>query len=103
MTTATALDIRWAAVRAGVSRGWIETRQNLTETVYVVGHAIPAVAYVAVLLFMRWITRGKTVPGTDVTLVAMVMASLLGVSIALGGLSAPAASLTADGEDGTLL
>jgi hypothetical protein len=33
MTTTTALDTRWAAVRAGLSRGWIETRQNLTETV----------------------------------------------------------------------
>ena len=58
MTTTTALDTRWAAVRAGLSRGWIETRQNLTETAYVIGHAIPLVAYVAVLLFMR----GKPCP-----------------------------------------
>ena len=53
MTTTTALDARWAAVRAGLSRGWIETRQNFTETAYVIGHALPPVAYVAVLLFMR--------------------------------------------------
>jgi ABC-2 type transport system permease protein len=103
MTTTTALDIRWAAVRAGLSRGWIETRQNLTEKIYLIGHVIPPVAYVAVLLFMRWITRGKTVPGTDVALVAMVLPSLLGMEIAFGGLSRPAPSITADREDGTLL
>ena len=62
MTTTTALDTRWAAVRAGLSRGWIETRQNLTETAYVIGHAIPPVAYVAVLLFMRGIRVGKPCP-----------------------------------------
>ena len=49
MTATTALDIRWAAVRAGLLRGWIETRQNLTETAYVIGHAIAPRAYVAVL------------------------------------------------------
>jgi ABC-2 type transport system permease protein len=99
MTTKSAFETRWAAVRAGLSRGWIETRQNLTQANYLVGHAIPAVAYVAVLLFLR----GKTVPGTDFALVAMVLPSLLGMTIALGGLSAPAASITADQDDGTLL
>jgi ABC-2 type transport system permease protein len=103
MTTTTALDTRWAAVRAGLTRGWIETRQNLTETAYVIGHAIPPIGYVAVLLFMRWIERGKTVPGTDFALVTMVLPSLLGMEIAFGGLSRPATSITADREDGTLL
>lgn len=99
MTTTIALDTRWAAVRAGLSRGWIETRQNLTETAYVIGHAMPPVAYVAVLLYMR----GKPVPGTDFALVTMVLPSLLGMTIVYGGLSAPASSITADREDGTLL
>jgi ABC-2 type transport system permease protein len=99
----TALDARWAAVRAGLYRGRIETRQNLTETAYLIGHAIPPVAYVAVLLFMGWKTRGRTVPGTDFGLVTMVLPSLLGLAIAYGGLSAPAGSITADAEDGTLL
>jgi ABC-2 type transport system permease protein len=97
--TTTALDARWAAAQAGLSRGWIETRQNLTETANVVGHAIPPMAYVAVLLFLR----GKTVPGTDFALGTMVLPSLLGMSIAYGGLSGPVPSITADREDGTLL
>ena len=101
--TTTALDARWAAAQAGLSRGWIETRQNLTETANVVGHVIPPVANLAVLLFMRRVTRGKTVPGTDFPLVAMVLPSLLGMTIAYGGLCAPAPSITADREDGTLL
>jgi ABC-2 type transport system permease protein len=91
MTTITALDARSAAVRAGLLRGWIETRQNLTETIYVFGHALPAVAYVAVLLLFR----GKTVPGTDFALNTMVLPSLLGMTIVYGGLSAPASSITA--------
>ena len=86
MTTMTALDIRWAAVRAGLSRGWIETRQNLTETIYVIGHALPAVAQVAVLLLIR----GKNLPGTDFALGTMVLPSLLGMTIVFGGLSGPA-------------
>jgi ABC-2 type transport system permease protein len=69
MTITTALDTRWAAVRAGLSRGWIETRQNLTETACVIGHAIPPVAYVAVLLFVR----GRTVPGTDIAFGTMIL------------------------------
>jgi ABC-2 type transport system permease protein len=99
MTTTTALDTRWAAVHAGLSRGWIETRQNLTETIYIVGHALPPIVYAGVLLA----TRGKTVPGTDFPLGAMMLPSLLGMSIALGGLSAPTSGITADREDGTLL
>jgi ABC-2 type transport system permease protein len=103
MTPTIAIHPRWAAVRAGLSRGWIETRQNLTEQAYVIGHVIPPVAYVAVLLFMRKVTGGKTLPGTEFTLVTMVLPSLLGMTIVYGGLSAPAPSITADREDGTLL
>ncbi len=99
MTTATVLGARWAAVLAGLSRGWIETRHNLTETAYVIGHAIPLAAYVAMLLFMR----GKTVSGTNFALGAMIVPSLLGMTIVFGGLSGPAPSMTADREDGTLL
>jgi ABC-2 type transport system permease protein len=99
MTTPTAMDTRGAAVRAGLSRGWIETRHHLTETLYIVGHVIPAVAYVALLL----IVRGKTVPGTDIAFGTMMLPGILGMTIAFGGLSGPVPSITADREDGTLL
>jgi ABC-2 type transport system permease protein len=99
MTTATMIDARWAAVRAGLSRGWIETRQNLTETAYVAGHVLPVVAYVAVLLLVR----GKKVPGTEFALAAMVLPGLVGMTIAYGGLSGPPVTIAADREDGTLL
>lgn len=98
-TTTTALDTRWAAVRAGFSRGWIETRQNLTETAYAIGHLLTPVAYVAVLL----IVRGRTVPGTDIAFGTMMLPGILGITIVLGGLSGPVPSITADREDGTLL
>ena len=99
MTTTIALDPRRAAVRAGLFRGWIETRQNLTETIYLIGHLSFPVTSVAVLLAFR----GKEVPGTDFALNTMVLPSLLGMTIVYGGLSAPASSITADREDGTLL
>src|SRR5688572_10779796 len=98
MITTIALD-RWAAVRAGLSRGRIEIRQHLTETGFVLSHVIPPVMYVAVLLFMR----GKTVPGTDFALGTMVLPSLLGMSIVFGGLAAPTSVIITDREDGTLL
>jgi ABC-2 type transport system permease protein len=103
MNATIALEARWAAVRAGLARGWIETRQNFTETAYLVGHAIPPVAYVAVLLFMDRIAGGRTVPGTKFALVTMVLPSLLGMTIVYGGLSGPVPIITADREDGTLL
>jgi ABC-2 type transport system permease protein len=99
MTGANTLDGRWEALRAGLVRGGIETRHNLTEAVYVVGHLIIAAGQIGVLLFLR----GRNVHGTDVPLIAMVLPSVLGMSIAYGGLSAPVSIITADREDGTLL
>lgn len=99
MTTTTALDPRWAAARAGFSRGWIETRQVFTEPVSLIWSLVFPAIYVAVLLLMR----GKTVPGTDFTLAAMVLPSLVGLSVAFGGLAGPASTIAIDREDGTLL
>jgi ABC-2 type transport system permease protein len=99
MTPTTSPDARGAAIRAGLVRGWIETRQNLTETAYVIGHALPPAMYAVVLL----IVRGKTVPGTDIAFGTMMLPGILGMTIVFGGLSGPAPSITADREDGTLL
>src|SRR5690606_39617963 len=45
----------------------------------------------------------KTVPSTDFALGAMVLPSLVGMSIAFGGLMGPAGTIATDREDGTLL
>jgi len=99
MTSTATPDARWAAVQAGLSRGWIETRHNLTEALFVFGHAIYPIAIVGVLVFIR----GKSVPGTDLALATMMLPGVLGMTIVYGGLSGPAPSITADREDGTLL
>lgn len=98
MTVAPASNARWAAVLAGMSRGWIETRQTLTGLV-AINYVIAPVIYAVVLLFMR---DGK-VPGTDFSLGAMLLPSLVGMSIAFGGLMGPAGTIAVDREDGTLL
>jgi ABC-2 type transport system permease protein len=59
---------------------------------------MPAI-FAVVLLFMR----GSTVPGTDFELGAMVLPSIVGMSIAFGGLTGPAGTIATDREDGTLL
>lgn len=99
MITTTALDSRWAAVLAGLSRGWIETRQSFTEAANVFSHLFPPLVYIAVLLALR----EKTIPGTELSLGAMMLPGFLGMSIVFGGLWGPTATITADREDGTLL
>jgi ABC-2 type transport system permease protein len=99
VTATTVLDPRWAAVRAGFSSGWIETRQALTQPAGIIGHLIFPVMYAVALVWMR----GKTVPGTHFPLGAMVLPSLVGMSIAFGGLAAPAIAIAYCHEDGTLL
>lgn len=99
MTSSTPLDARWAAVRAGISRGWIETRQSFTETANVVSHIFPPLVYIAVLVILR----EKTVPGTGFSLGAMLLPGFLGMSIVFAGLWGPAGVITSDREDGTLL
>ncbi len=99
MTAMSVLDPRWAAFRAGLSSGWIETRQALTEPASVITQLFFPVAYAIGLVWMR----GRTVPGTQFALGAMVLPSLLGMSIAFGGLAAPATAIAYCHEDGTLL
>lgn len=99
MTATRVLGPRWAAVRAGLSGGWIETRQALTEPASVISQLFFPVLYAVTLVWMR----GKTVPGTHLALGAMVLPSLLGMSIAFGGLASPATAIAYCHEDGTLL
>ncbi|HLU55425.1 MAG TPA: ABC transporter permease [Pseudonocardia sp.] len=104
MTTTTTsgagrVEARRAAVRAGLTRGWLETKYSFMEAGDVIWYLAFPVIYAVVLLFMR----GSTVPGTDFALGAMVLPSLVGMSIALGGLTGAASTIAVDREDGTLL
>ncbi|GAB4087099.1 ABC transporter permease [Myceligenerans cantabricum] len=98
MTAATP-DARWTAVRAGLVRGWLETKQSLREPGDILWFFLMPVIFAVVLLFMR----GSSVPGTDFELGAMVLPSIVGMSIAFGGLTGPAGAIATDREDGTLL
>lgn len=90
---------RMAAVRAGLSRGWLETRQSLTSPADLIWYLFFPVIFLAVLFFMR----DATVPGTSYALSAMVLPSLIGMTIAQTGLTTPAATIIGEREDGTLL
>ncbi|MBE1876949.1 ABC transporter permease [Myceligenerans pegani] len=97
--TATTNDARWAAARAGLVRGWLETKQSLREPGDVLWYFLMPVIFAVVLLFMR----GSSLPGTEYELGAMVLPSIVGMSIGFGGLTGPAGTIATDREDGTLL
>lgn len=99
MTTTTRTDARWVAVRAGLSRGWLETKYSIQEPGDLIWTLAFPVIYLVVLLFMQ----GSTVPGTEFALGASVLPSLVGMSIGFGGLTGPASTIAVDREDGTLL
>ena len=99
MSAASTFAARNEAVRAGLSRGLIETRHMLTDVPTLIWYFIFPVIYAIVVLIMR----GRTVPGTDFALGAMVVPSIVGMSIAFGGLTGPAGTIAVDREDGTLL
>ena len=95
----TTAETRRVAVRAGLLRGWLETKHSITEVSDLVWIITFPLGFTVTLLFMR----GNTVPGTDFALGAMVLPSIVGMSIAFGGLGGPAMQIAADREDGTLL
>lgn len=99
MITTETLGTRAVAVRAGLHRGWLETKYSLTDVGDIFWMLLFPISFTVTLLFMR----GNTVPGTDLALGAMVLPSLIGMSIAFGGLAGPAMQIATDREDGTLL
>ena len=99
MITTGTTGTRGVAVRAGLHRGWLETKYSLTDVGDIFWMLLFPISFTVTLLFMR----GNTVPGTDLALGAMVLPSLIGMSIAFGGLAGPAMQIATDREDGTLL
>jgi ABC-2 type transport system permease protein len=86
-------------LRCGVARGGIELRQTLTTGVDLWTYLFPSIVALVTVYFMR----GAEVPGTDFSLGASTLPSLLGMNLALTGLMGVSQLLVTDREDGTLL
>ena len=87
------------AVRVGARRGVIEMRQSLTNAQDLWNYLFIPVVFLIVMFFLR----GKTVPGTDFSLSAMTVPSVVGMQIAFSGLMGIMGTLVLEREDGTLL
>ncbi|KAA2261202.1 ABC transporter permease [Solihabitans fulvus] len=86
-------------MRAGWSRGIIELRHMLSTPQDLWTFFFFTAILLAVTIFMR----GSTVEGTSFSLGSMTLPSILGMSIASGGLTNLTQMLTVEREDGTLL
>jgi ABC-2 type transport system permease protein len=87
------------AVRLGVYRGLRETRHSLTSVQDMSTYVILAVVFVVVLVFQR----SATVRGTHVSLALSVLPGMLGMMVAVTGLTGASGALAVEREDGTLL
>lgn len=87
------------AARLGLTRGWIEFKQQLTSVQDMGFTVVSTGAFIAVLYFQR----DATLPGTDFSLSAATLPSLLGLLILVNALIGAVGSLSIEREDGTLL
>jgi ABC-2 type transport system permease protein len=87
------------AARLGLTRGWAEFLQSMRSRDDLTWTAFIATAFVVVLFFQR----NSTVEGTDQSLASVVLPSILGMYVAVGGLAGAGGMLAAEREDGTLL
>lgn len=88
-----------AAVRAGWRRGLIELRQTYTNGQDLFGQLFWPVILVVVLFFMR----DSEFADTGIALGALVLPSMVGMTLAFNGMLGMSGALTIDREDGTLL
>jgi ABC-2 type transport system permease protein len=93
------MNVKSAALRAGVARGWIEFKQTWTNRDDVVGQFVFVALFLGTLFFMR----NATLPGTGFSLGAATVPGVLGAGIVFNGLNSAAGYLSIDREDGTLL
>ncbi|OXM47444.1 ABC transporter permease [Amycolatopsis alba] len=87
------------SVRLGVRRGWLETRQNLTNAEDLFNIFLFPALFVIAMFFMR----NAKLPGTEFSLGAATVPSVLGASIVFSGMLGMAGVLAVEREDGTLL
>ncbi|MEV0646997.1 ABC transporter permease [Phytomonospora sp. NPDC050363] len=93
------MNVRTTPIRAGLARGWIETKHTLRSYEGLAGFLFPSVIAMVVIFFLR----GVDIPGAPVSLGSMSLPSLIGLNIAFGGLLGVVQTLTVEREDGTLL
>ena len=87
------------AIQTGLRRGVIEIRQSLTNAQDLWNYLFLPIIILIVMFFLR----GNTVPGTDFSLSAMTIPSVLGMQIAFSGLVGIMGTLVLERGDGTLL
>ena len=90
---------RTTALRAGLQRGRIEFRQNVTTVSDALGWLWPSI----IALIVMYALNDSTVPGTNFSLGSQAIPGILGMNVMLTGLMGTALALTVDREDGTLL
>ncbi|HEY1180413.1 MAG TPA: ABC transporter permease [Phytomonospora sp.] len=86
-------------IKAGLARGWIETKHTMRSYEGLIGFLAPSVIAMVVIFFLR----GVDIEGAPVSLGSMSLPSLIGLNIAFGGLLGVVQTLTVEREDGTLL
>jgi ABC-2 type transport system permease protein len=87
------------AARLGVSRGWIEFKQQLTSA-QDMGFTVVSTAALVVTMYFQ---RDATVPGTEISLAAATLPGVVGLLIPFNALMGAVGALSAEREDGTLL
>jgi ABC-2 type transport system permease protein len=87
------------AVRAGLSRGWIEFKQTLTTPRDLISILVTTGILLAVMVW----TRHSQVPGTHFSLGTATLVSVLGVDVVYYGVVNLGDLIVVEREDGTLL
>jgi ABC-2 type transport system permease protein len=87
------------AIRLGFGRGWIEIRHTLTYW----PDLFQALFFSGISILVLFLMRGHQVPGTSFSLGSATLPGVIGMNIAVGGITGVTALLAVDREDGTLL
>ena len=87
------------AIRLGFGRGWIEIRHTLTYW----PDLFQALFFSGISILVLFLMRGHHLPGTSFSLGSATLPGVIGMNIAVGGITGVTALLAVDREDGTLL
>jgi ABC-2 type transport system permease protein len=88
-----------APVKLGLARGGIELRHTFTYW----PDLFQALFFSGISILVLFLMRGDHVPGTSFSLGSLTLPGIIGMNIAVGGITGVTALLAVDREDGTLL